>query len=121
MNDNAKGKASSAGAQLRRYGEQALREVSLARSIDVPAKLSQQDIRGLLEEWSEDLDDCERIWLRASGSNRKIFVDYDGSSIAKNDTRLRTFPFPTRRPVGFLRAVLTHKNKNSNARRPRQN
>lgn len=28
MNDNAKGPAKSAGAQLRRYGEQALREVS---------------------------------------------------------------------------------------------
>lgn len=27
MNDNAKGNAKSAGAQLRRYGEQALREV----------------------------------------------------------------------------------------------
>lgn len=27
MNDNAKGPAKSAGAQLRRYGEQALRDV----------------------------------------------------------------------------------------------
>lgn len=28
LNDNAKGNAKSAGAQLRRYGEQSLREVS---------------------------------------------------------------------------------------------
>lgn len=30
INDNSKGNAKSAGAQLRRYGEQALRDVSLA-------------------------------------------------------------------------------------------
>lgn len=31
VNDNAKGNAKSAGAQLRRYGEQALRDVSISR------------------------------------------------------------------------------------------
>ncbi|KAF8920695.1 hypothetical protein CPB85DRAFT_1272507 [Mucidula mucida] len=74
LNDNAKGNAKSAGAQLRRYGEQALRDV-------------------------RRYDDCERIWIRASGTNRKIFMDYDGCAIAKGDQRLRTFPFPTRRPT----------------------
>lgn len=83
LNDNAKGNAKSAGAQLRRYGEQALRE----------------DIRNLLLEWTEDINDCERIWIRASGSNRKIFMDYEGAVILKGDERLRTFPFPTRRPT----------------------
>ncbi|TFK39410.1 hypothetical protein BDQ12DRAFT_681737 [Crucibulum laeve] len=83
VNDNAKGPAKSAGAQLRRYGEQALRD----------------DIRSLLDEWAEDIHDCERIWIRASVSNRKIFLDYDESPIAKGDERLRTFPFPTRRPT----------------------
>ncbi|KAF5316453.1 hypothetical protein D9619_006128 [Psilocybe cf. subviscida] len=83
VNDNAKGKAKSAGAQLRRYGEQALRD----------------DIRGLLNEWKDDIADCERIWIRASTSNRKIFYDYDEAPFAKNDERLRTFPFPTRRPT----------------------
>lgn len=82
-NDNAKGPAKSAGAQLRRYGEQALRD----------------DIRGLLEEWSEDIAGCERIWIRASISNRKIFYEYDAAPFSKNDERLRTFPFPTRRPT----------------------
>ncbi|KAJ7460616.1 hypothetical protein FB451DRAFT_1405169 [Mycena latifolia] len=83
LNDNAKGNAKSAGAQLRRYGEQALRD----------------DIRNLIQEWAEEIDACERIWIRASGTNRKIFVDYEGSAIAKGDGRLRTFPFPTRRPT----------------------
>ncbi|KAJ6581211.1 hypothetical protein B0H19DRAFT_1114230 [Mycena capillaripes] len=83
LNDNAKGNAKSAGAQLRRYGEQALRD----------------DIRNLIQDWAEELDDCERIWIRASGTNRKIFVDYEGCVIEKGDGRLRTFPFPTRRPT----------------------
>ncbi|KAG7443658.1 uncharacterized protein BT62DRAFT_972254 [Guyanagaster necrorhizus] len=83
LNDNAKGNAKSAGALLRRYGEQALRD----------------DIRNLMDDWREEINDCERIWIRASGSNRKIFMDYDGSIISKGDARLRTFPFPTRRPT----------------------
>ncbi|KAF7370850.1 bVLRF1 domain-containing protein [Mycena sanguinolenta] len=83
LNDNAKGNAKSAGAQLRRYGEQALRD----------------DIRNLIHEWAEEINACERIWIRASGSNRKIFMDYDGCVIEKTDGRLRTFPFPTRRPT----------------------
>ncbi|KAJ3865890.1 hypothetical protein EV359DRAFT_62791 [Lentinula novae-zelandiae] len=83
LNDNAKGNAKSAGAQLRRYGEQALRD----------------DIRALLSDWEEEIHDCEIIFIRASGANRKIFMDYEGSPISKTDERLRTFPFPTRRPT----------------------
>ncbi|KAI0343106.1 hypothetical protein BDW22DRAFT_1356677 [Trametopsis cervina] len=82
-NDNSKKKAISAGAMLRRYGEQALRD----------------DIRNLLADWEEELMDCERIFIRASVSNRKIFLGYDGAILKKNDDRLRTFPFPTRRPT----------------------
>ncbi|KAF9221379.1 hypothetical protein BS17DRAFT_264236 [Gyrodon lividus] len=83
INDNAKGAAVSAGAILRRYGEQALRD----------------DIRNLLQDWAEDIHECERIFVRASVSNRRIFLDYDGCVINKSDDRLRTFPFPTRRPT----------------------
>ncbi|KIJ62036.1 hypothetical protein HYDPIDRAFT_95296 [Hydnomerulius pinastri MD-312] len=83
VNDNAKGAAISAGAMLRRYGEQALRD----------------DIRNLLQDWAEDIHDCERIFIRASVSNRRIFFDYEGCIINKGDDRLRTFPFPTRRPT----------------------
>ncbi|KAJ3515996.1 hypothetical protein NLJ89_g1401 [Agrocybe chaxingu] len=82
-NDNAKGPAKSAGALLRRYGEQALRD----------------DIRNLLGEWADEIASCERIWIRASISNRRIFYDYDDAVFLKNDERLRTFPFPTRRPT----------------------
>lgn len=60
-----------------------------------------KDIRGLLEEWTDELAGCERIWIRASVSNRKIFFDFDEAPFAKGDERLRTFPFPTRRPVSF--------------------
>ncbi|KAH7105891.1 hypothetical protein BKA62DRAFT_688291 [Auriculariales sp. MPI-PUGE-AT-0066] len=83
VNDNAKGFAKSAGAQLRRYGEQALRE----------------DIRGLLNDWREDIDRSELVWIRASVSNRRIFLDYEEAPFTKRDERLRTFPFPTRRPT----------------------
>ncbi|EJD48022.1 hypothetical protein AURDEDRAFT_86423 [Auricularia subglabra TFB-10046 SS5] len=83
VNDNAKGPAKSAGAQLRRYGEQALRD----------------DIRGLLEDWKDDIEKSELIWIRASVSNRRIFFDYDEAPVDKRDERLRTFPFPTRRPT----------------------
>lgn len=65
-----------------------------------------QDIRNLLVEWAEDIDNCEKIWIRASGSNRKIFMDYEGAVIPKGDERLRTFPFPTRRPVYLLFTLL---------------
>ncbi|KIK61598.1 hypothetical protein GYMLUDRAFT_165824 [Collybiopsis luxurians FD-317 M1] len=83
LNDNAKGNAKSAGALLRRYGEQALRD----------------DIRNLLSDWEEEIDNCELIFIRATGANRRIFMDYEGAPIVKGDERLRTFPFPTRRPT----------------------
>jgi Bacteroidetes VLRF1 release factor len=53
----------------------------------------------LLADWAEDLQGCERIWIRASTSNRRVFFDYDDAVIQKGDERLRTFPFPTRRPT----------------------
>ncbi|KAG8694286.1 hypothetical protein FRC09_009947 [Ceratobasidium sp. 395] len=83
VNDNAKGPAKSAGAQLRRYGEQALRE----------------DVQELLTDWAEEVQASERIFFRASVSNRKMFWDWENSPIQKGDKRLRTFPFPTRRPT----------------------
>ncbi|KAJ3528736.1 hypothetical protein NM688_g7956 [Phlebia brevispora] len=82
-NDNSKSKAISAGAMLRRYGEQALRD----------------DIRNLITEWAEDIEGSERIFIRASVANRRIFLDYEGAIIQKGDDRLRTFPFQTRRPT----------------------
>lgn len=50
-------------------------------------------------EWAAAIAASERIWIRASVSNKRTFYDYDGAAFAKNDPRLRTFPFPTRRPT----------------------
>jgi hypothetical protein len=68
---------------LRRYGEQAL----------------QEEIRALMKEWEEDLEASERIFLRASTHGKKSFWGYEGAVLGKNDSRVRVFPFPTRRPV----------------------
>lgn len=75
-----------------------------------------KDIRNLIAEWADVIGSCDRIWIRASGANRRIFMDYEEAIITKSslhgsvdalilipckdDERLRTFPFPTRRPVG---------------------
>lgn len=83
MNDNAKSKAVSAGAMLRRYGESAL----------------QEEIRQLMSDWEEDLNMSEKIFLRASTHGKRSFVGYEGAVIDKRDERIRVFPFPTRRPV----------------------
>lgn len=108
VNDNAKGFAKSAGAQLRRYGEQALREVcsfSCARGAFIDGM---QDIRALLADWKDDVDASELIWIRASVSNRRTFYDYDEAPFDKRDERLRTFPFPTRRPVRDVSSMTRH-------------
>ncbi|WWC68633.1 uncharacterized protein I206_102564 [Kwoniella pini CBS 10737] len=83
INDNAKSKAVSAGAMLRRYGEAAL----------------QEEIRSLMVDWEEDLAASERIFIRASTHGKKSFYGFDGAVLHKNDERFRTFPFPTRRPT----------------------
>ncbi|KAF4975572.1 hypothetical protein FZEAL_7661 [Fusarium zealandicum] len=82
-NDNAKGAAHSAGSSLRRYNEQALVE----------------DVRNLLQDWKALLDTSELLFIRATGSTnrRTLFGPYDGQVLKHNDTRLRGFPFSTRR------------------------
>jgi Bacteroidetes VLRF1 release factor len=44
---------------------------------------SYQDIRNLLSDWADEIHQCERIWIRASASNRRIFLDYDDAVIVK--------------------------------------
>jgi hypothetical protein len=78
-NDNAKGAANSAGAQIRRYNEIALKE----------------DIVGLFQEWKKMLEDVELILVRASGAaSRKLLYD---AGLDKQDPRVRGFPINTRR------------------------
>ncbi|KAG5949935.1 hypothetical protein E4U53_005634 [Claviceps sorghi] len=82
-NDNAKGAAHSAGSTLRRYNEQAL--------VD--------DVRGLLRDWKTLLDTSQLLFIRATGktNRRTLFGPYEGQVLTHNDTRLRGFPFSTRR------------------------
>ncbi|OJJ95285.1 hypothetical protein ASPACDRAFT_127322 [Aspergillus aculeatus ATCC 16872] len=82
-NDAAKGAAHSAGSSLRRYNEAAL----------------EKEIRELLSEWKQLIDEAELLFVRATGStNRRIlFEKYDGQMLRQNDPRLRGFPFSTRR------------------------
>lgn len=81
-NDLGKGKANSAGAMIRRYNEQALTS----------------DIRDLMSTWKKALSECEFIFIRASGpQQRKIMVGYEGSDLANDDPRIKSFPFTTKR------------------------
>lgn len=82
--DSAKGKANSAGSSLRRYNEAAL----------------QSEVRDLLVSWKEALDQCDFVYIRATGSgNRRTLFGYEGAVLKSNDRRIRGFPFTTRRPV----------------------
>ena len=82
-NDSAKGAAHSAGASIRRHNEAAL----------------MNEIRELLSNWKDLIENSELLFIRATGSsNSKIlFGPYDGQILHRNDSRLRTFPFNTRR------------------------
>lgn len=82
-NDAAKGAAHSAGAGIRRYNEAALTD----------------EVRQLLSDWKGMIDTSELLFVRATGSTnrRTLFGPYDGQVLRHNDTRLRGFPFSTRR------------------------
>jgi hypothetical protein len=81
-NDNARGKANSAGSSLRRYNEMAL----------------QQEVRELINSWSGLLGKCANIYIRANGrTNRQVMVNYEGGPLVSTDARIRGLPFTTRR------------------------
>ena len=82
-NDSAKGAAHSAGASIRRHNEAAL----------------MNEVRELLLSWKDFIDSSELLFVRATGSsNSKIlFGPYERQILHRNDPRLRTFPFNTRR------------------------
>ncbi|KAM0750616.1 hypothetical protein T439DRAFT_380502 [Meredithblackwellia eburnea MCA 4105] len=82
-NDNAKGKAKSMGAQLRRYNEMALTE----------------EVQDILVQWTQEINDSEIVFLRCSKSNYKTFFDFEKSPLDKKDPRVRGYSFPTRRPT----------------------
>ncbi|KAA8893261.1 hypothetical protein FN846DRAFT_979699 [Sphaerosporella brunnea] len=81
-NDNAKGAAHSAGAQIRRHNEATL--IS--------------EVRELLNSWKELLDTASLLFVRATGAqNRRTLFGYEDSPLKSNDPRIRGFPFSTRR------------------------
>ena len=82
-NDNAKGKAKSIGAQIRRANEQALAA----------------DIRSLLLEWKHLIDTSELLFIRATGAQNKrvLFGEGEDQVLRPKDPRLRGFPFSTKR------------------------
>lgn len=82
-NDNAKGNAHSAGSSLRRYNEAALTD----------------EVRALLSDWKPYIDNAELLFVRATGTTnrRTLFGPYEGQVLDNKDSRLRGFPFNTRR------------------------
>lgn len=82
--DNARGKANSSGSSIRRYNEQAL----------------VKEVRDLINEWKQHLDECHLIFIRANGAtNRKTLVGYEGAVLKADDERIKSFPFTTKRAV----------------------
>ncbi|KAI8841349.1 hypothetical protein BC829DRAFT_435707 [Chytridium lagenaria] len=81
-NDGSKGKANSAGAQLRRYNEQML----------------QQEIKDLLILWKPYLDASKLIFTRVPARSRRT-VFFDDTLLSFKDDRIRSIPFSTRRPT----------------------
>lgn len=81
--DASRGAAHSAGSSLRRYNEAAL----------------EKDVRELLADWRQMISTADLLFVRATGkTNRRIlFGQYDGQVLRQNDSRLRGFPFSTRR------------------------
>ncbi|GAB5587412.1 hypothetical protein Unana1_02312 [Umbelopsis nana] len=75
--------AHSAGSQIRKYNEEALK----------------QEIRELLSQWRKYLQESDTIFIHAPGANKKIIYWYDGAPLDINDKRIQSFPFTTHRPT----------------------
>jgi len=71
----------SAGASLRRYNEMSL----------------MQHIHDITELWEEHLKACQLIFYRATSSNKNAIFSGKNAVLTRNDERLRTIPFPTKR------------------------
>ncbi|KAI8356573.1 hypothetical protein EDC96DRAFT_515462 [Choanephora cucurbitarum] len=81
-NDQAKGSAAkSAGAQIRRYNEQML----------------QQEVRQVVSEWSQYIQQSEMVCVHAPSGNRKLLFHYEGAVL--DQVKVKSIPFATRRPT----------------------
>ena len=81
--DSRGSKAKSAGANLRRHCEASLKE----------------DIINLFKSWSSYIKNVNVILTKASGDVGSILFSGKTSCFDKKDPRLRSIPFPTRRPT----------------------
>ncbi|KAF2364892.1 Ankyrin repeat [Trinorchestia longiramus] len=83
-NSGGPGHPRSAGASLRRYNEASHR----------------QHVQEILEQWRELLSECDLIFTRVSRRNQSLlFSSGKTCLIDPRDARLRTIPFPTRKPT----------------------
>ena len=82
-NKSASSHPKSAGASLRRYNEMSLL----------------QHIQDIMADWREHFNLCQLVFYRATASNRNKLFGAQTSVIPRNDPRLRTIPFQTRRPT----------------------
>ncbi|EGT48953.1 hypothetical protein CAEBREN_28663 [Caenorhabditis brenneri] len=76
-----KGAAKSAGAQLRRYNEQKMKE----------------EIQQIMSSWKSRLLKMPLLFIRCAAYHRNIFFEAD-AGIEPRDPRIRTIPFETKRP-----------------------
>ncbi|KAJ3390983.1 hypothetical protein HDU84_006655 [Entophlyctis sp. JEL0112] len=81
--DNAKGKANSAGSNLRRHNEMMLL----------------QEIQTLLQDWAPHIRSSSRIFIRCPPRNARKVVFFDDNLLSSSDQRVRGFPFITHRPT----------------------
>ncbi|KAJ3311757.1 Ankyrin repeat and zinc finger domain-containing protein 1 [Boothiomyces sp. JEL0838] len=79
-NDNSKGKANSAGAQIRRYNEQVLRE----------------EIQQLLKDWKPLISESKYVFIKCPVQSRSVIL-FDEKII--DPSKVRSFPFITNRPT----------------------
>ncbi|CAM9500662.1 unnamed protein product [Choristocarpus tenellus] len=89
--DSGGRKAQSAGASLRRYGEQSLKE----------------DVQAQLREWRGVLKACRVILTSIPKAMRSIVYDGKDPSLHKGDKRIRSVPFAVGKPT-LDEVVLVH-------------
>eukprot|EP01135_Chromosphaera_perkinsii_P010020 Nk52_evm55s1992 gene=Nk52_evmTU55s1992 len=83
--DASGAKAKSAGATLRRYNEQALKD----------------NIRDLMAKWKDRLGACSHVFVHAPSSNADLVFSSTAKDglLNRNDERLRNVSLPCRRPT----------------------
>ena len=54
-------------------------------------------LQDIMDEWKDQFNACQLIFYRATSGHKKVLFGSKGSVIEKNDERLRTIPFQTRR------------------------